>query len=214
MDGMTELLWYPVFEIFGAPVTVVEVVGFVTGALCVWLAGRQNPWNWPVGLIQVSAYLVLFFQAGLFADSVLQGIYVVLGLWGWWNWIRDREIPGVLPVTRTPGSQWALMIGAGISATALIWWVLISFTPSVVPVADSITTVLSLLATYAMARKYLQSWWLWIAADVIYIPLYAYKGLWLTGLLYFIFLGLCILGLMQWRRSLTETQAMGELVSR
>ena len=83
MTALNDVLWFEVFTVFGAGVTLVEVIGFVTGAWCVWLVGRQNPWNWPIGLIQVAAYLVLFWQAGLYADSSLQLVYVVLGLWGW-----------------------------------------------------------------------------------------------------------------------------------
>lgn len=90
MAWLNDLLWWNVFVIAGTPVSLVEVIGFVTGAWCVWLVGRQNPWNWPVGLIQVVAYLFLFWESGLYGDSVLQVVYLVLGLWGWWNWVRGR----------------------------------------------------------------------------------------------------------------------------
>mgnify|MGYP000535341311 CR=1 FL=1 len=69
MAWLVDLLWLPVTHAFGAPVTVVEIVGFVSGALCVWLLGKQNPWNWPIGLIQVVAYLFLFWSVGLYADA-------------------------------------------------------------------------------------------------------------------------------------------------
>ena len=199
MTELNDFLWFEVFTVFGAGVTVVEVIGFVTGAWCVWLVGRQNPWNWPIGLIQVAAYLVLFWQAGLYADSSLQLVYVVLGLWGWWNWLRHRPMGSALHVRRANRMEWVLLPVVGLIGTGVMWWVLTTFTGSTVPAADATTTALSLLATYWQGRKILQSWWLWIAADLIYIPLYAVKGLWLTALLYLIFLALCVVGLRRWQ---------------
>jgi nicotinamide mononucleotide transporter len=76
-----------------------------------------------------------------------------------------------------------------------------SWTDSVVPFWDALTTALSLMATYGQCRKLIESWWLWIAADVVYIPLYAYKSLYLTSVLYVIFLLLCVSGLLSWRRA-------------
>lgn len=198
MTWLGDLLWHPVGSLFGAPVTLVEVIGFVSGAVCVWLVGRQNPWNWSVGLIQVVAYLFLFWAAGLYADAGLQAVYIGLGLWGWWNWLRGRP-EGRLRVRTARPAEWAALTGVGVAGTVLIAQVLISVTPSTVPWPDALTTVLSLLATYGQGRKLLESWWLWIAADLIYIPLYAYKGLWLTSGLYTVFLALCVIGLRRWQ---------------
>lgn len=199
MTALNDVLWFEVFTVFGAGVTLVEVIGFVTGAWCVWLVGRQNPWNWPIGLIQVAAYLVLFWQAGLYADSSLQLVYVVLGLWGWWNWLRHRPMGSALHVRGANRMEWVLLPVIGLIGAGVMWWVLTNFTGSTVPAADAMTTALSLLATYGQGRKILQSWWLWIAADLIYIPLYAVKGLWLTALLYLIFLAMCVVGLRRWQ---------------
>lgn len=198
VDALNDALWIELFTAFGVGVTLVEVVGFVSGLICVWLIGRQNPWNWPIGLVQVIAYLFLFWQAGLFADSALQGVYVVLGLWGWWNWLRRRPLGDQLVVREATGVELLALLAAVASATAAMWWVLVSFTASTVPLADAATTALSLLATYAQGRKVVQSWWLWIAADVIYVPLYASKGLWLTSGLYAVFMALCVVGLRRW----------------
>jgi nicotinamide mononucleotide transporter len=198
---LNDLLWQPVGFLFGAPVSVVEVIGFVSGAVCVWLVGRQNQWNWPIGLIQVVAYLFLFWSAGLYADAGLQAVYIGLGLWGWWNWLRGRP-EGQLRVRRARSAEWLVLAGVGVAGTVLIAQLLISFTSSTVPWPDAATTVLSLLATHGQGRKLLESWWLWLAADLVYIPLYAYKGLWLTSLLYTVFLALCVIGLLRWQGAL------------
>ncbi|GAB3879516.1 nicotinamide riboside transporter PnuC [Kibdelosporangium lantanae] len=179
-----------------------EIVGFVTGALCVWLVARQNVWNWPIGILNNIAFLVLFVTRGLYADGGLQVVYIALAAYGWWAWLRGGVAHTELPVSRTTAMQWWTLLVVGVAATALLTWVLVRFTDSTVPLADAVTTVLSLLATWGQARKKLESWWLWITADVIYVPLYAYKGLWLTGVLYLGFIALCVFGLTGWRASL------------
>jgi nicotinamide mononucleotide transporter len=179
-----------------------EIAGFVTGALCVWLVARQNVWNWPIGILNNVAFLVLFLTSGLYADGSLQVVYIALAVYGWWAWLRGGVSHTSLPIGRTSRAQWWALLGAGMAATAVLTWVLARYTDSTVPLADAVTTVLSLLATWGQARKKIESWWLWIAADVIYVPLYAYKGLWLTGILYLGFLALCVVGLVGWRASL------------
>lgn len=203
LTWIADVLWHPVATVFGAAVTVAEVIGFVSGAVCVWLVGRQNPWNWPIGLIQVVTYLVIFWQAGLYADSALQLVYIALGLWGWWNWLRARP-SGPLQVRRTRPAEWVSLMSLGALGTVLIATLLMSHTTSTVPWPDAATTTLSLMAMYGQGRKLLESWWLWIAADLIYIPLYAVKGLWLTSVLYACFLALCLIGLRRWSDALVS----------
>lgn len=200
MDDLLHPLEAVAFDSFGAPTTWAELLGFVTGAWCVWLVVRRNPWNWPVGMVNTALFLVLFLDAGLFADSALQGVYLVLGGYGWWAWLRRGSDGDRLSVTRTTRRQWWGLAVAGVVGTVGIAAFLAAWTSSTVPVPDAVTTVLSLLATWGQARKKLESWWLWIAADVIYVPLYQYKGLTLTALLYVGFLALCVLGLRAWRR--------------
>lgn len=207
MEWLQNVLLTQVATLLGEPVTLVEVIGFVSGAVCVWLVGRQNPWNWPIGLVQVVAYLLLFWTAGLFADALLQVVYLVLGLWGWWNWVRGRDPGADLRVRRTTRTEWIWIVALGGVGTGLLVLWLTRFTSSTVPLADATTTALSLLATYGQARKLLESWWLWIAADLIYVPLYLTKGLSLTALLYAGFLVLCVIGLRRWYSEISHPAA-------
>jgi nicotinamide mononucleotide transporter len=183
--------------------SVTEVLGFLTGAMCVWLLARQIIWNWPIGIANNALYLIVFLRSGLYGDAGLQVVYMLLGAYGWWTWLRVR--PGrELSVTRTSGRTWAWLIPAtGVAAIGLAFF-LARFTDSTVPRWDGSTTALSLAAIYGQSRKYVESWWLWIAADVIYIPLYVYKNLWLTSVLYLVFLILCVVGLREWRRALRQ----------
>jgi nicotinamide mononucleotide transporter len=188
--------------ILSEPASWAELLGFATGLLCVWLVVRQHIANWPVGIVNVALLMVAFWTAGLYADASLQVVYVVLGVYGWWQWTVGGLDRSALEVRRTSRAEWMCLIGAGTAATAVMWWLLSAVMHSTVPLADAITTSLSLVATYGQSKKLFESWWLWIAADIIYIPLYAYKGLYLTTVLYVVFLGLCVLGLTSWRAAL------------
>lgn len=198
------------FTAFGAPTTWAEVFGFVTGAWCVYLVGRQSILNWPIGIANNLVWILLFATAGLYADSGLQVVYIALALWGWANWARGRE-GGVLPVSGTTAAEWGALVGIGVGAVFALTILLETATTSTVAFWDAATTVLSLLATWGQANKKWESWLLWIAADLIYIPLYFHKGLNLTALLYIGFLALCIRGLFAWRRSVVTTRDLVEV---
>ncbi|MEV8536930.1 nicotinamide riboside transporter PnuC [Streptomyces sp. NPDC051211] len=181
-----------------------EVLGFATGAVCVWLVARQHIANWPVGIANNVFFIVLFTQAGLYADAGLQIVFIALAGYGWWTWTHGGG-PGtanVLPVRRTSRAEWLWLAAAGAVGTGALTLLLERATDSTVPFWDALTTALSLMATYGQCRKRVESWCLWITADLVYIPLYAYKGLHLTALLYVGFLGLCVLGLRGWLRDL------------
>ncbi|WP_155374641.1 nicotinamide riboside transporter PnuC [Catellatospora vulcania] len=199
---MLDWLLSTALTVNGTPMTWAEVLGFGTGVLNVWLLVRQNIANWAVGIVNVLLLLVVFVTYGLYADAGLQVVYVALGLLGWWQWLRGGERGGRLEVSRTTRAEWAVLAVAGVAATAGLWLLLDRVTDSTVPLADALTTVLSLAATYLQTRKKLESWWIWIVADLIYIPLYLYKDLWLTGALYVVFLGLCVAGLLAWQNAL------------
>ncbi|MFE3541577.1 nicotinamide riboside transporter PnuC [Nocardia sp. NPDC059177] len=190
----------PLFTLLGTPVSWTEVLGFGSGALCVWLVARQHIANWPIGIANNVFFILLFTQAGLYADAGLQVVFIGLAAYGWWTWVHGSSRTTPLPVRRTTRVEWLLLGTGGVLATAAITVLLDTATESTVPFWDALTTALSLMATYGQCRKRLESWWLWIAADLVYIPLYVYKGLNLTALLYLGFLALCVRGLLAWRR--------------
>jgi len=182
-------------------VSFTEILGFLTGAVNVWLLARQNIWNWPIGLANNALYIAVFLSAGLYVDAGLQLVYIALGIYGWWTWAHP-EGRAELRVAHTPRRVWLWLIPATAAATIVLVLFLRRFTDSTVPGWDGLTTALSLAAIYGQCKKYLESWWIWILADVIYIPLYVYKNLRLTSVLYFVFLLLCVMGLREWNKTL------------
>jgi nicotinamide mononucleotide transporter len=192
--------------------SLIEILGFLTGAVNVWLLARQNLWNWPIGLANNALYIAVFVGAGLYGDAGLQLAYIALGIYGWWSWSHPgREAE--LHVLRTPRAAWTWLIPATVAAAFALQFFLRRFTDSTVPAWDGATTALSLAAIYGQCRKYLESWWIWIAADLIYIPLYIYKNLWLTSGLYFVFLLLCVVGLREWSKALVRRNAFKKYAS-
>jgi nicotinamide mononucleotide transporter len=184
-----------------------EIAGFVTGALCVWLVVRRNIWNFPVGIANNLFFWVLFLRAGLYADAWLQVVYLVLGVLGWYWWLHGGADRTALRVRRTPRWGWAAVLGFVGATTWVVYAVLTSHTDSVVPFGDAVTTALSLGAQLMLNRKWIGNWWLWIVADILYIGLYTVKGLYLTAILYTVFLAMCLAGLVQWREALGRRPA-------
>lgn len=176
-----------------------EIAGFATGAVCVWLVVRRNIWNFPVGIANNLLFIWLFAQAGLYADAGLQVVYIVLAAMGWYWWLRGGREHDGLEVRFTSPGMLAACVVAVIALTAAIQWGLDRYTNSTVAGWDAVTTSLSLVAQFMLSRKWIENWWFWIAADLIYIPLYASKGLWITAALYAVFLAMCVAGLFQWR---------------
>jgi nicotinamide mononucleotide transporter len=183
-----------------------EIAGFVTGAACVWLVIRENTWNWPVGIANNVFYLVLFLQVGLYADAGLQIFFVGLAAHGWAWWLRHGTDHGTRVVQQLSGRHAAAVAAGTATLTAALWLALNHATDSTVPFWDALTTSLSLAAQYLLTRKYIENWFLWMAADVIYVALYVYKDLWLTAVLYLGFLGLCVIGLRAWTATRRQTQ--------
>lgn len=182
-----------------------EVFSFVTGALCVWLTVKQSIWNFPISLINVTAFCFVFFKARLFGDAALQLVYFVLTIHGWYLWMHGGEHRGRLSVSRIPSGEAIAVATVGIFVT-IAMTIYFRHIRDSAPFLDALTTSLSLCAQYMLNRKYLENWLCWIAADVIYIPLYFHKDLRLTSLLYILFLSMCVIGLREWRRSYLQTR--------
>jgi nicotinamide mononucleotide transporter len=192
----------------GEDTTWAELIGDLAGFACVLLVIKQHILNWPIGNLNVALLMVVFWSSNLYGDAGLQVIYIVLGFYGWWLWARPGRVRDER-VRRTVAAEWWWLGFGGLVATAVLYWVDVRL-GSTAPVADAVTTTLSLVATYGQCRKLVESWWFWIAADLIYIPLYVSKDLYLTSVLYALFLGMAVVGLVQWRRSLTPPSPIAE----
>ena len=181
-----------------------EIVGAVAGLVCVWLVARASIWNWSVSIVNTVLYFVVFLRARLYADALLQVVFTVLGVYGWWSWRFGGAHGAPLAIRRATRKQIAASAATTLAGTALSALLLARATDSPVPIWDSSVLILSLVATWAQARKLVESWWVWIAVDVISIPLYVVRELYPTAVLYTLFLILCVSGLRHWTALLRE----------
>ena len=167
---------------------------------------RQNIWCWPIGIASVAVYTVVFFQARLFSDMLLQGVYVALQSYGWWNWRYRREAaPRArrgLPVSRLAPTGAALASALVVIGTLLLGGFMTRYTTASFPFVDAFAATLSLAAQWLQARKILESWLVFIAANALFIGIYWSKGLYLTIGLFIVLTIMAVLGLVRWRESL------------
>lgn len=177
-----------------------EAASFVTGAACVWLTVKESVWNFPIGLLNVTTFCVVFFQARLYADAGLQVVYFALGVLGWAMWLRGGANRSPLKVTRAPLNEclWATVF---VALGTLALWGLLTRVGGSASFWDALTTSISLASQWLLNRKRVESWVGWILVDAVYVPLYLYKELYLTALLYVVFLVMAVVGLRAWRDS-------------
>jgi len=179
----------------------IEIVAVVFGLFAVWFTVRQNIWCWPMGLVQVSLYVVVFYQVKLYSDLILHVIYIGVQLFGWYHWLHGGRDHGKLTVSYLKPLQvggWILVVAVG---TALWGKLMGSLTDAAVPYGDAFTTTASLVAMWLQVQKKVESWAFWITVDVVAIAIYSYKELYPTTGLYVVFMGLSIMGWRQWRAS-------------
>lgn len=177
----------------------IEAFAFALGVINVTLVVRRSVWNYPFALAMVSLYAAVFWDARLYSDTLLQGFFFVVNVYGWRLWTSARADVGEIVVeVMSPAARlgWATVCVVG----ALGWGAAMDrFTDASLPWWDAGIAVTSVVAQILLARRKLENWILWIGVDVASIGLYAAKGLWLTMVLYGVFLVLAIWGLMDWR---------------
>ena len=184
---------------------MIEIVAVLLGIANIVLIIRRSVWNFPVAIVMVALYFIIFRDAKLYSDAGLQIFFAGINLYGWWSWNRNKGESGVISVRRLPATGYALWIAGSIIA---IWaWgaIMHAETDASYPYWDASVAMLSVAGQILMTRRYLENWWWWIAVNLLSIPLYIAKGIYLTAGLYVIFLALAIAGLVEWQRARKAT---------
>jgi len=185
---------------------LLEIVGVVSGLVYLYLEVKEMVWLWPVGIITSALFVVVFYESKFYADMALNIYYVIISIYGWYVWLYGARgnSKGAkakpLPISRTPAYIWKYLVLAFLLMFLLMEWVLASFTDSPVPVGDAFTTALSVVATWMLARKYIEQWWLWVIVNSVSLGLYLWKGLYPTSFLFFFYTTLAVVGYYHWRK--------------
>jgi nicotinamide mononucleotide transporter len=177
-----------------------DITTTVLGLAYILLEYRASVWMWLVGFLMQSLGIILYYQKGLYADCGMEFYYLAMTVYGWWRWIKPKansQKPIAISLfPRRLVLPWLLLIAA---IWAFIYWLLVTFTNSNVPLADSFTTALSIVGIWALAHKYLEQWFIWIAVDVVTSVLYFYKDIPFKASLYALYVVIAIAGWFKWR---------------
>ncbi|MBR5725619.1 MAG: nicotinamide mononucleotide transporter [Muribaculaceae bacterium] len=192
-------------------IKAIDLAGLVLGLIYLWLEFKASIWLWLVSVIMPIVHGYLYWARGLYADFGMEVYYVLAAVYGYamWRWVRVRGGNGnngeqalERPITRFPLRRVLPVALIGLALWALIYWILITFTDSSVPVCDSFTTALSMVALWALAQKYAEQWLLWLVVDAVCTVLYIYKQIPFTACLYGFYTVMAVLGYRQWLKKI------------
>lgn len=191
----------PLLDALFAWASPLELAATVFGLAAVWLTVRRSIWCWPSGMVMVTLYAVVFLQARLYSQALLQVVYLAFQAYGWWHWLHGGSGGGTLRVGRMSAREWPLWLAVVVLGGAALGRVMDTRTDAEVAYADAAVTVLSLVAQWLQARKLVECWPVWLAVNVVAIGVYLAQRLYATTGLYAVFLVLAALGWREWRRA-------------
>jgi nicotinamide mononucleotide transporter len=183
----------------------IELLGAILGIVYIFFSIRQSILTWPVGLLTSVLYVWIFFVSKLYADMGLQLYYVVISIYGWYEWLFGKKTGNKsepLRVSRLSLRLGAILLVVSMILFGIIWFILKQYTDSTVPVADSLATALSIVATWMLARKILEHWLVWVFVDLFSAGLFCYKDLHPTVVLFAVYTVMAVVGYREWKKEL------------
>ena len=183
-----------------------DIVTTVLGLAYILFEYRASVWMWLVGFMMQALGRVLYYQKGLYADCGMEFYYLAMTVYGYWKWVHGTSEKKELPIRHFPRKLILPWLGIIAAVWFVIYLILVNFTNSTVPIADSFTTALSIIGIWALAHKYLEQWFIWIAVDVVTCALYFYKDIPFKASLYALYVIIAIFGYLKWKKMiLTES---------
>lgn len=180
---------------------LLQIVGTLLGLLYLWLEYKANIWVWIVGAIMPMVHGMLYLQSGIYADAAMQLYYVAAGIYGLFVWLRgEKRSEKRVDIQHTPKKWIFSLVAVYVVLHISLYFLLTEFTDSRVPLFDSMSTALSIVAMWMLSRKLVEQWLVWLVVDMISVGLYIYKGIPITAMLYMLYCALAVAGYMRWRK--------------
>ena len=185
---------------------ILDVVGTVIGLVYIYQEYKASIWLWLTGLIMPIVYTFVYYEAKLYADFGMQIYYILAAVYGflYWQFGRKKKENIEVPITRFPKQKILPTLFVFLLLWGAIYYVLITFTYSNVPVLDSFGNVLSIVGLWALAKKYIEQWWIWVVADIELSALYIYKNIPFTAGLYALYAIIAVAGFYKWKKMMKE----------
>ncbi|WP_028902688.1 MULTISPECIES: nicotinamide riboside transporter PnuC [unclassified Prevotella] len=176
-----------------------DITTTILGLLYILFEYRASVWLWLVGFLMQALGIVLYYQKGLYADCGMEFYYLSMTVYGYLKWVHGSAEKKALPITHFPRKLIIPWLALILAIWGTIYWLLVSYTNSNVPLADSFTTALSIVGIWALAHKYLEQWFIWIIVDIVTCFLYFYKDIPFKAGLYALYVIIAIFGYKKWK---------------
>lgn len=186
--------------------SLLELSGVISGILCVYLAAKNNIWSWPLAIISVSIYTIIFFEEKLYADTGLQIYFLFTNIYGWYFWSRKSSAEDQTLITFVSKKLILISIVSIALFTFLLGTFLFKSTDASFPFIDSFCTACSLVAQFFLARKIIENWLIWIFVDIIYVGVYLMKDLHLTAGMYALYIFIAAMGYINWKKDYKQSE--------
>jgi nicotinamide mononucleotide transporter len=194
---VTEFLFSTAFTLWGLDTSWLELIAVSLSLAMVVCTIAEQHWGWPLAALSSLLYLFLFWSQRLYGDALLQVAFAVLAVWGWSVWLRGLAGEPLTVTCLNPRQRWHF-VWFGLVLWLATGLTLKNFTDTDVPWWDAFPTAISLIGQYLLARKRLENWAAWFIVNVVAAGLFAWKDLWLTCLLYIVFIALSVIGWRSW----------------
>lgn len=181
-------------------INILDIIGAIGSFLATAAYIKVNLWAWPLSLCALFINISLYYQKGIYGDTVLHIVYLIFTLYGWYQWKSGTKEHQSLPITSINITQILVLIPISIGSIYVIFYLLQNYTDSQIPFWDAVTTILSLIAQWMVCRKIIENWFLWLVIDGIYLGMYFHKSIPAHALLRIVYFAMAVVGYWHWRK--------------